>query len=596
MRTASLSVTFFILFIISGFSQGQIEKLSSLVNTEDYDESAPILSKDGSTLFFTRTAYPDFEASLMNEEGQLTTNKDDQLFEDRLSEIYSEIAGKPVNDPYNSVFNQDIWIVSIENDSIINPVHPGYPLNNALPNSLVSTGMTPDEYVIINQFFTDGSMNSGFSRVRISEDGNHSFPEPMHIYNFNISSSDVNLTMSPAGHVLILSMERHDSKGFNDLYVSFYMRENVWSPPEHMESVMNTEFQETTPHISPDKKFLYFSSNRPNGVGGNDIYVSERLDYTWLKWSEPILLKGEVNSAFDDSQPSFTRGNNYMYFTSRRDGSSDIFRMRLTTMPRLKKPVVVNGTIVDASTGKTIRSELIWGPQSTKDYLEFFSSYNGHFRAILSEYEPYKFLPKKTGYIAQRIMVDPRIIEKGGEDTIEIILYLAPKDREDLIADAETGNTRGTITKNNTTQTSGSQSANKAASDEDNSASAGKGSTPPSERSSFIYDIYFVKTKPIILTKSLNALQELSEMMKRNPAMEILIEGHTDNVGDEVALIHLSEQRAAAVGDYLMHEGINGQRIQTRGFGATRPIHKNDTESGREKNRRVEIKIMKEKE
>jgi hypothetical protein len=50
--------------------------------------------------------------------------------------------------------------------------------------------------------------------------------------------------------------------------------------------VLNTEWQETTPHITPDKRFLYFSSNRPGGVGGNDIYVSERLDYTWLNWSQ----------------------------------------------------------------------------------------------------------------------------------------------------------------------------------------------------------------------------------------------------------------------------------------------------------------------
>ncbi|HUR29990.1 MAG TPA: OmpA family protein, partial [Saprospiraceae bacterium] len=488
-------------------------------------------------------------------------------------EIYSQIAGFTIDDPYSSVYNQDIWQIEIEEDSIRKVFHPGFPLNNALPNSLVSTGMTPDEYVVINQFFDDGSMHAGFSRVNIFDDGTHSFPQPMHVYGFNISSSDINLTMSPGGHVVILSLQRSDGKGYNDLYVSFYMRENVWSAPEHMGSVINTEFQETTPHISPDKRFLYFSSNRPGGPGGNDIYVSERLDYTWLNWSEPMVLKGGVNSPFDDSQPTYTKGNNYMYFTSRRDGSSDIFRMRLTKMPQLKKPIFINGTIVDASTGLPIRSELIWGPQSTKDYLEFFNSYNGKFQATLSEYEAYKFLPRKPGYVAQRIMVDPRIIEKDGKDTIDLILYLTPKALADesLLTKAERGYTQQTVT----------------------TSSRKKESVPEPEKEVFFYDINFMRAQATILTKSLPALKDLLTLMQKQQSMEILIEGHTDNVGDELSLINLSEQRAAAVRDYLVFHGIDTKRIHVRGMGATKPIHQNDTESGREKNRRVEIQVIK---
>jgi outer membrane protein OmpA-like peptidoglycan-associated protein len=575
MHCISFSILVMLTFITVGYSQGEIEKLPSSVNTDLYDESAPVLSKDGTRLFFTRTGYPDFEASLLNPDGQLTSNEDDEVFQKRLSEIYSQIAGTFVPDPYTSVYNQDIWFVYIEDDSIRYAVHPGYPLNNALPNSLVSTGMKADEYVVINQFYEDGSMYAGFSRVNIYEDGSHNFPQPMHVYDFNVRSSDVNLTMSPGGHVLILSLERPDSRGQNDLYVSFYMRDNVWSSPEHMGTVINTEFQETTPHISPDKRFIYFSSNRPGGPGGNDIYVSERLDYTWKNWSEPVVLKGGVNSPYDDSQPSYTKGNNYMYFTSRRDGSSDIFRMRLTPMPQLKKSLYVRGIIVDATTGKPIRSELIWGPQSTKDYLEFFNSYNGQFEAVLSEYEPYKFLPRKAGYLAQRTMVDPRLLEKEGKDTIELVLYLTPKGHETLNEEVESE-----ISSNETSKTTWQSRRQKE-------------SSPEPEKEVFFYDINFLRAQAIILTKSHKALQELLTLMKQNPTMEILIEGHTDNVGDEAALIHLSEQRAAAVRDYLVHHGIDKKRIQVRGMGATKPIHVNDTESGREKNRRVEIQILK---
>ena len=215
---------------------------------------------------------------------------------------------------------------------------------------------------------------------------------------------------------------------------------------------------------------------------------------------------------------------------------------------------------------------MIWGPQSTKDYLEFFNSYNGKFEVTLTEYEAYKFLPRKPGYVAQRIMVDPRVIEKDGTDTIDLILYLTPKAMADesLLLHAEKGSTLETTTK-----------------------SRKNASTPKPEKEVFFYDINFMRAEATILSKSLTALKDLLTLMQKHPTMEILIEGHTDNVGDELALIHLSEQRAAAVRDYLVINGIAESRIQIRGMGATKPIHQNDTESGREKNRRVEIQVIK---
>ena len=82
--------------------------------------------------------------------------------------------------------------------------------------------------------------------------------------------------------------------------------------------------------------------------------------------------------------------------------------------------------------------------------------------------------------------------------------------------------------------------------------------------------------------------------MESFPEMEILVEGHTDNVGDEAALIDLSLQRAEAIRNYLVHRGISAERIQVAGRGATKALFQNSTESGREKNRRVEITMIKQ--
>jgi outer membrane protein OmpA-like peptidoglycan-associated protein len=389
----------------------------------------------------------------------------------------------------------------------------------------------------------------------------------MHIYEFNLTGSDVDLTMTPDGNVLILSMQRSDGKGLNDLYVSFYVRNNVWSAPMHMGTTLNTSFRETSPHISPDKKFLYFSSNRPGGAGGSDIYVSERLNYSWLKWSEPVPVAG-VNSASDDSQPYFDPEAAFLYFSSKRDGSSDIYRQRQAEEPKLKKPLFVRGKIINAVTGQPVHSELFWGQHSSEDYLEYFNTYTGEFEITLTEYEPYKFQPRKANHTAQRILIDPRGMEKQGIDTLDLILYLQPKGFPDDVAqETDKKNVRHSFTVT-----------------EDTLAGV--------ETVTF-YDINFVKGKATILAKSRPALKYIYDRMMANTSMQILIEGHTDNVGDEAALINLSLQRAEAIRDYLVHKGVSQERMQVAGRGATKALFQNSTEDGREKNRRVEITMIK---
>ena len=432
MRTLLAGILCFFLTYSIVSAQGDTEKLPHGINTPEYDETSPVLSINGERLFFTRTADPDFEPTLTDQMDHSSVTAKDENYKQRLAAIFSQIAGQEISDPYASIYNQDIWYASLSDGLIGEAIHPGYPLNNALPNSLVSVGMEKDEYVIINQFYEDGSMYAGFSRVHIGEDGNYVFPKPMYIFEFYLTNADVNLTMTPDGHVLVISMKRSDGLGFNDLYVSFYIRDNLWSAPKHMGTILNTAYQETSPHISPDKRYLYFASNRPGSAGGNDLYVSERLNYSWASWSEPVRVKGDVNSPFDESQPYFDPKADYLYFTSKRDGSSDIFRQRQKPKQTLKKPLFVRGKIIDASTGLPVHSELLWGQQSSSQYLEYFNTYTGEFEVTLTEYETYKFQARKPNHNAQQILVDPRALEAQGIDTLDLVLYLKPKEIRDL--------------------------------------------------------------------------------------------------------------------------------------------------------------------
>ena len=190
-----------------------ITKLDSSVNTSKYDEVSPVLSRNGKWLYFTRTGSPDFVKTLYDRKKDLSQSLASSDYDDRLRSIYSSIARQDIEEPVSSVYNQDIWIARLKENKVVEVSHPWYPLNNALPNSAVSTGPEANSLVIINQFFEDGSMYEGFSIISRNQDGQFSFPRPLFMYDFYNLSGDVNLSMTSDGIFMILSLQRDDSEG-----------------------------------------------------------------------------------------------------------------------------------------------------------------------------------------------------------------------------------------------------------------------------------------------------------------------------------------------------------------------------------------------
>lgn len=102
--------------------------------------------------------------------------------------------------------------------------------------------------------------------------------------------------------------------------------------------------------------------------------------------------------------------------------------------------------------------------------------------------------------------------------------------------------------------------------------------------------INFETGRSAIKSESQNIIDELHKMLTGNPTLKIVVEGHTDNVGNAASNKILSEQRATSVKTALVSKGISGDRIQTAGFGQDKPIADNTTDDGKAKNRRVEIR------
>ncbi len=534
-----LSVLCFLLpFITEAQKKYEVEKLNTGINSNGYDEITPVASLDGNTLYFTRVGYPDYVKSLIEDGVEMSVKLGEAEFRAYLANIYTRMGQHKINDPSQSEFNQDIWIAQSLNGTFDQITHPGPPLNNAMPNSVSSVTPSSNELVVINKFEEGGGMKKGFSIVRDLGNGGWTFPEPIGIENYYNTGSDVNMTMSSDGRTMILSLENYDSRGKNDLYISFKKGESIWSQPKNMGNMINSAARETTPYLSEDNKTLFFSSSRRKSASGNDIFMCRREGQGWDNWTQPQRLIEPINSDQDDSQPFFNSATGYLYFASRRDGTSDIFRVKIA--PAVPRFVTVSGRIVDPTTNKKVDARILSGAKNDTSYRNVYVADDGTFRLSVPKGMDFTIMAEKPGYIGKEKVLNYR----------KDYAYFKEKIIDLELVKIEEGK---------------------------------KLELPP---------VYFEQSTATVKSNSFVVLDELADFMRQHYNVRIRIEGHTDNQGDPDALLKLSEDRAKAIKNYLVGtKRINPIRITTLGFGASKPFSDNDSETDRAKNRRVEVII-----
>ena len=516
-----------------------VEKLHDKINTPEFDEISPIISVDGQTLFFTRAGSYDFNKTLWVDGEDISGKLTYQQLVAQLRSIYTEIAGYPIKDAFRSDFNQDIWYAETIENHLDHLVHPPTPLNNALPNSICSLTPESESYVVVNQFSKDGGMNKGFSIVKRNIDGTWTDPVPMQIDNYDIISSAVSLTMSSSSDVLIMSLPRKDSYGDSDLYISFKLGDNHWSSPKNMGSKVNSNMKDVTPHLTADGKDLFFASNRAPSIGGLDIFYVSRLDDTWMNWSEPRHFVSSINSVEDESQPYFNTATGYLYFSSKKAGTHDIYRVKIA--PDVQQEVLVKGKIINAQTGQPVDGRVLFGSANKEFYERYMETIEGYFIIKVKQGQPIKMTARKPGYINHEIIVN---YDKN-------IFYNTPQEVT-LLVDSVAENVNISLN-----------------------------------------PVYFARSTPVIQKDSYKELEYLADVLKRFPEIHILIEGHTDNNGTPESLLKLSEDRANEVKKFLLRNKINPKRVETMGFGGSKPLSDNKAENTRQLNRRVEVKITK---
>ncbi len=417
---------------------------------------------------------------------------------------------------------------------------------------------------------------------------------------FNTNENEGVFTISSDGKMILFSkMNRTRNQKSFDIFYSRKIDGN-WMHPKSIGNSINSEYYESQPSISSDGKILFFVSNRPNGIGGLDIWKST-LNKSG-NWSKPTCLDTNVNTTADEQAPFIHPDGTTLYFTSkghRGMGGSDIFISRkigkkwskaqnvgypINTqndegplfvtldgktgyyssdnqsktiknldiysfdLPKNIKPQIVTyvkGIVIDEKTKQILKSKVNIHNNNTGEQLKVIKTDQDTFLITLLVGIDYNFTVELDGYVfysqnfeltEQRSNIKPYMV------TIELVKMPDKVEKE---------------------------------------------SKP------IVLNNIFFKTNSSELDEKRSNIElgNLLKLLNENPNIKLIISGHTDNIGSEEYNLKLSRERAKAVRDYLVKNGVREQRLTYEGYGETQPIDNNNTEEGRKRNRRTEFRI-----
>lgn len=382
--------------------------------------------------------------------------------------------------------------------------------------------------------------------------------------------------------------------GSCDLFLST-KNKTGWSTAENAGPPLNTEFWESSPCLSPDKRELYFSSNRPGGYGGKDIYVSRKLPNG--RWGDPENLGEKINTVGDESCPFVHADNQTLYFTSNGllgYGGDDLFLARKQAdgswdkIENLGYPLNTTGSegsLVIAADGKTA----------------YYASDRADTRGGL---DIYTFEMREDVRPNKTLWVQGKVYDNKTKDGLPSAVELIDISSGLLLSKVQTnesGNYLITLplgkdyafNVNRKGYLFYSKNFPFSKNVTDSTYIIDIGLQPIETNASVVLNNIFFDVNQFELKKeSIAELDKVVQLMSDNPGIKILISGHTDNSGKATDNIKLSENRAKSVVTYLQSKGILSNRLQYKGFGSAKPIADNTTEEGKMQNRRTELQIL----
>ncbi len=433
----------------------------------------------------------------------------------------------------------DIWYSEPDKDGKWGkPKNMGRPVNDESFNMLIGARSDGNALLVIGDY-----LKKGRNKLYIvyKEGGNWMQPQLVDIEN---SPEAYSYGVSADFRVLIISANSNITNE-RDLFVSFQKDKKTWSEPKYMGDLVNSMGAETFPTLANDGKTLYFSSAGMGGYGRFDVFMSRRLDDSWVKWSKPQNMGSKINTPSYDADFTVDEKGKYAYISSDY-GSTDlvfsIYKIELPSDAKPKPVVVFRGQVLNQKTNKPIEAEVTYHRISDGKKLGTLMSAasSGGFTIILPCGEKYGFESKAEGYISISDYID--LTNADEHQTIVRDIKMVPFKVGEVVR---------------------------------------------------MNNLFFDTGKAELNTDSYTEIEKVILLLKQNKNMIIEIIGHTDSEGKEADNQMLSEQRAKNVSTFIINKGINASRVKHKGMGEKKPVTSNKTPKGRERNRRVEFKILK---
>jgi hypothetical protein len=348
-------------------------------------------------------------------------------------------------------------------------------------------------------------------------------------------------SISADGKTLFFSSNRPGGMGGKDLWYSIMNDKNQWTTPVNMGDRINTDGDEMSPFIHFDGKTLYFASDGRTGLGGFDIYLTRMNNDS--SWSEPQNLGYPINTYNDEMGLVIESGGQKAYFSSIRDKTNgkDIFYFDLYESVRPTPVSYLKGKVYDRETGKLLRAdyELI-NLSTNKITIRSSTDGNGNFLICLPSGYNYGINVSKAGYL----FYSENFMFAGVHTAVE------PYIKKISLSPIKVGETM------------------------------------------LLTNVFYEIDSWELKNESMSELNTLADLLLDNKGLLMEIGGYTDATGSTEYNLALSEKRAMSVVNYLVHKGVLPDRLKYKGYGNTSPIGDNITEEGRRLNRRTEAKII----
>lgn len=328
----------------------------------------------------------------------------------------------------------------------------------------------------------------------------------------------------------------------SDIYYTTFDDKGNWSVPKALGPNINTPGNEEGVFIHPDGQTLYFSSDGHPGMGGYDIFMSRRMPNG--EWGTAVNLGYPINTSKNELGFIVSPSGKHAYFSSNREGGyggQDIYSFELDPSLRPYPVTYLKGVVYDSETTKPLSAnfELIDLATGATVVSSFSDPVTGDFLISLPTDKAYALNVNREKYL----FYSDHFELKGSFSVYKPFIKDIP------LQPVKTG------------------------------------------ESVVLRNIFFDHDQFILKQESMSELLRLAELLKQNPGISIEIGGHTDNTGTRRYNETLSDNRAKAVKDFLISQGIDASRLSHKGYADLVPIADNSTAEGRSQNRRTEFRI-----